>query len=36
MAILMIAAWLALQLPAGIALGRLLERHPVLLPIRAR
>jgi hypothetical protein len=32
----MITAWLALQLPTGIALGRFLERQPVFAPARAR
>jgi len=36
MAVLMIATWLALQLPTGILLGRFLERQPLLVPIRAR
>jgi len=36
MAVLMITAWLALQLPTGILLGRFLERQPMLVPIRAK
>ena len=36
MTVLMIAAWLALQLPTGILLGRFLERQPLLVPVRAR
>jgi hypothetical protein len=36
MAVLMIASWLALQLPTGILLGRFLERQPVLVRVRAR
>ena len=36
MTVLMVAAWLALQLPTGIAVGRLLQRQPLLVPIRAR
>lgn len=36
MTLLMIAAWLGLQLPAGILLGRFLERRPALVPVRAR
>jgi hypothetical protein len=36
MALLMIAAWLALQVPTGILLGRFLERQPLLVPLRAR
>jgi len=35
MAVLMIATWLALQLPTGILLGRFLERQPLLVPVRA-
>jgi len=36
MTVLMIATWLALQLPTGILLGRFLERQPLLLvPVRA-
>jgi hypothetical protein len=36
MAFLMIATWLALQIPTGILVGRYLERQPVLVPVRAR
>jgi hypothetical protein len=36
MTVLMIATWLALQLPTGILLGRFLERQPLLVPVRAR
>ena len=36
MTVLVITAWLALQLPTGIALGRFLERQPAFLPVRAR
>jgi hypothetical protein len=36
MTVLMISAWLALQLPTGILLGRFLERQPLLVPVRAR
>jgi hypothetical protein len=36
MAVLMIATWLALQLPAGILVGRFLERQSVLVPVRVR
>ena len=37
MTVLMVASWLALQLPTGIALGRFLERQqPVFAPVRAR
>ena len=35
MAVLMVAIWLALQLPTGILLGRFLERQPLLVPVRA-
>ena len=35
MTVLMITAWMALQLPAGILLGRLLERRPILIQVRA-
>ena len=34
MTIVMITAWLALQLPTGIALGRFLERQLVAVRIR--
>jgi hypothetical protein len=34
MTVLMIATWLALQLPAGILLGRFLERQPLLVLVR--
>jgi hypothetical protein len=33
--LMMIATWLALQLPTGILLGRFLERQPLLVPVRA-
>ena len=33
MTVLMIAVWLSLQIPAGILVGRLLQRSLVLLPI---
>ena len=39
MTLLMITAWLALQLPAGIWLGRMLQRgmpQPELVPVRVR
>ena len=37
MTVVVITAWLALQLPTGIALGRFLERQqPVFAPARAR
>ncbi len=32
MSVLMITAWLALQIPAGILLGRMLQRGPALAP----
>ncbi len=36
MAVLMIASWLALQIPTGILVGRYLERQPVFAPVRVR
>ena len=36
MTVVMITAWLALQLPTGIALGRFLERQPTFARVRAR
>jgi hypothetical protein len=36
MTVLMIATWLALQLPTGMMLGRFFQRQPLLLPIRVR
>jgi hypothetical protein len=35
MTVLMIATWLTLQIPAGILLGRILQREPVLIPAAA-
>jgi hypothetical protein len=34
MTVLMITVWLALQIPTGILLGRMLQREPVLVPVR--
>ena len=36
MTVLMVATWLALQLPTGILLGRWLEPQPLLVPVRLR
>ncbi len=36
MTVLMITSWLALQIPAGMAIGRLLQNRLVPLPVRAR
>ena len=38
MTVLMITIWLGLQIPAGILLGRMLQRQiqPILVPIVAR
>jgi hypothetical protein len=39
MTVLMITIWLALQIPAGAMLGRMLQREvrgPVLIPVVAR
>jgi hypothetical protein len=33
MTVLMIAAWLTLQVPAGILLGRMLQREPIMVPL---
>jgi hypothetical protein len=35
MTVLMITAWLALQLPTGILIGRFFQRQPILVPARA-
>ena len=35
MTVLMITVWLALQIPAGSLLGRMLQRRPVLAPVAA-
>lgn len=34
MTVLMITVWLALQIPAGILLGRMLQRGPALVLVR--
>jgi len=36
MTVLMITLWLALQIPGGILLGRMLHREPILAPVAAR
>ena len=33
MTVLMITVWLALQIPAGMLLGRMLQREPALVPV---
>jgi hypothetical protein len=34
MTVLMITVWLALQIPTGMLLGRMLQREPGLVPVR--
>jgi hypothetical protein len=36
MTVLMITVWLALQIPAGTLLGRMLQRGLIFVPVAAR